>query len=369
MFGSLQFSKILPVLDRPLPKTPWLKSLTLLTLAALPFVPLQLFPLERQIAWMWPAAAILSLCSIYALLNRAVAALVIAEDAGTAIRAKQLNIKGYKAPELLRDLDTRPVLGFFQLVVVLSMVALTLTLSMSSMTYGAINHFGLASPFGLLPESVDVFLLFVNEAVRGFLFRLFDILKIGVPHKLSVEKVGFFSLVMWAYHASMTLLTVQVMLLAFSFYRAKLDPEVERFYKELQTAKEDAAKSRQRAAAAADAEQLMRDEKRLEEVLENQRRNGGRLTEEEREQLEYGMHYDLSEQVQSAFEEDDRVRRPPKRGGRNRSRENSGALSKRKRRKLEARRDELREEKENSGWLEQEEWDELRELERTLGRA
>jgi hypothetical protein len=280
-----RLQQFLTILKWPLPKRPGLYVATILCLAALPLAPLELLPLEPMQVQLLAFVAIG--LSSFALLDRGATALLIAVEAGLAIRARRFGLQN-AVSGILKEMISSPFLGFAQLFVTVVSVGCVVVLSVSAVTYSFTNHLAFKGPFGVIPSRLDVILYFADEAIRGMAFRFLDILGIEVPNKLQINRNGPFAVFVWGYHLTMFALTVQVIWLAIRLMREKIDPYVETVlapYREKATRLE---------------ELISHDEWHI--IKSEQARNGGWLTKEQRSRLEARLVklYDLEQKVYNA---------------------------------------------------------------------
>ena len=138
------------------------------------------------------------------------------------------------------------------------------------------------------PERLSVFLYFVDEAARGLTFRLLADFGIALPDKLEAAPSIWFTLMMWAYKAGLTLLTIQVVWLWIISMFTERDPEIIRLVNI--------------------NDGLFEDKLELERknIFANQYRRHGRLVRVDRKNLRWQRGYYRSnraimEQIQRSF--------------------------------------------------------------------
>lgn len=219
---------VLAVLRKPFPDHVGLRALVILMMAAAPFLPAELISLD---ALTRPLVSFTIALAGWAALDRIVAAFEIAQEGQGVIRAKQVGVK-HDGAEELKDLHSGYLYGLGLLVFISVVIGLTVIVSTASITSSLIHHFGFTGPFtSKNPSQFDILLYFADEAGRGATLRLLDELGWTVPEKLQRNGGVLFASFIWAYKASITLLTVQLLFLWISSWFTELDPEVGRLKK------------------------------------------------------------------------------------------------------------------------------------------
>jgi hypothetical protein len=273
----------------PLPSGPAHRTGVVAALALLPLLPIELLEEDRVVR---PLSYLAIALALLALGDRVIASVQIARVGRLSIRAKQMGgweLQERVSTELEKELGKTSWSGLPLIVFILVGVACTVVIAMSSVTWSLINHVGYSGPFWTQPPSqLSVLLYFVDEAARGLTFRLLADLGITLPEKLEAAPSVRFTLMMWAYKAGLTLLTIQVVWLWIISMFTERDPEVVRLV---------------------NMNDSLFDEKlelERKNIFANQYRHHGRLTRVDRKNLRWQRGYYRSdravmEQIQRSF--------------------------------------------------------------------
>ena len=300
--GSLP-ATALELIRWPLPDRAHYRALVVLFLAALPLLPFEHIASQPV---RWTLASISIVLALWACVDRAVASLEIAREGRLAIRAKQVGVRVNLSPEL-EGVHSSPWSGLPLLLFMVSIVACTLVISTSGISFSVINHLGFEGPFRAnSPTRFEVLVYFAGEASRGLTFRLLDEFAIAAPAKLQTLGQWQFSLFIWLYKAAVTLLTVQGLWLWITSYFADVDPEVRRLL-ELT------------ARLRAQIHEKVTEEKAVERrrIFDRQRQRRGKLAPEEvqtlRDQLSffdniYGFGNMESDEIRDSLRKDKKAR-------------------------------------------------------------
>jgi len=282
VWGWVDLARFSRFVSWPLPKGWWSQIMVLFVLAALPFLPLQLIPLEPAHLWIWPFAAIFVVLAAYSFVERVFTSLVIAKEAKSAILDKLVGARP-AASDRLAILHKSPWRGFAQLVLTVLTVGCVVVISTASISYSLINHFGFRSPFGVPPEVGTTLWYFVDEATRGMTARFFDAIHLTKPQKLEIDGDARLSSWLgggvWLYHGIVFALTAQVGWLLWTFVRAKTDRRVRDLHDRLSELKEEL---RRRKWDQRDAEW----DGKWQTIRHDADRSGGPLNKNQRRALE-----------------------------------------------------------------------------------
>jgi len=238
-----RLAQILNVLQRPLPRRPWLRWAVILAEAALPVVLVKsamlLAPASQlQSYWIRPIAVIALIISGHALAYVVAAALQIREHAQNAIYAKRVGLT-FQVPETFSAMDAEPSAGFARLMLHVSLAALIFIVAASSITYNVIHYLGWDGPFGAKARASDIGLYFFDQALKGWVFPFFEVFQISIQNKLHINPRSewIFAGMVVLFRFVIALLTLQIFWLAFVYRRLTAQTAVtdlgKRFAREL----------------------------------------------------------------------------------------------------------------------------------------